>query len=182
VVKPDPVKELQAENGSAEIHRAGAGEPDTDGWYTAKSTKGLFTIRLPGPFQDMTISGQDQGVAGYVHTIAHDTVQKVRFAVIASQRADGKLKDGEGPEDLVESLKKEQSITNKCEVTRSNISGIEFKAVNKSWGGYMRVFRTKDTMYQLVVEYPTTLPEPPAVADVEKFFNSFRLPPEEKGP
>src|SRR5688572_32703673 len=45
------------------MHRKLAGEADADGWYTARSTKGGFSVRLPAQFNDFSIpaSRQDNG-------------------------------------------------------------------------------------------------------------------------
>lgn len=45
------------------MHRQLAGEAGKDGWYTANSTKGGFSVRLPAQFNDFSIpaSRQDNG-------------------------------------------------------------------------------------------------------------------------
>lgn len=168
------IRKMEPRDGAV-IHRAGAGNPDPDGWYTAESTQGLFTVRLPGPFQDMTVTSRDEGVLVYQYYLTHDSNEKVRFAALGARRADGTSKLA-NLEELVDSLTKGQSITNKREVMRGNIRGFEFKGINKSWVGLMRVFTAKKMDYVLVVEYPTKLRDAPAAADVERFFDSFILP------
>ena len=38
------------------MHRTQAGEPDSSGWITARSTEGHFSVRLPYKFNDSTTS------------------------------------------------------------------------------------------------------------------------------
>jgi hypothetical protein len=46
-------KLIAAPNGMT-IHRIQSGEPEVDGWYSASSTNGAFSVRLPIPFNDFT--------------------------------------------------------------------------------------------------------------------------------
>jgi hypothetical protein len=61
------------------MHRVQAGTPEADGWYSAVSTNGSFSVRMPVPFNDFTNPGSDDGTK-LCHTIGSSTPEGMKFS------------------------------------------------------------------------------------------------------
>jgi hypothetical protein len=68
------------------MHRTQAGEPDADGWCHAASTRGSFSVTLPGPFTDyMLKSTTTTGGVGVFHTVATKDASGTEFNVLQTE-------------------------------------------------------------------------------------------------
>ena len=64
-------------------HRSNAGQLDSTGWTDARSTEGKFSVRLPGLFDDFTVTNSDNSLeAGQFFVVETLTAEGVRLAVI----------------------------------------------------------------------------------------------------
>lgn len=51
------------------MHRIDAGNFDSSGWALAESTNGNFSVRMPGPFNDFSVTGDSSGIADTIEGI-----------------------------------------------------------------------------------------------------------------
>jgi hypothetical protein len=67
---------------SSTIHRVQAGEPGEDGWYSARSTGGRFSVKLPNKYNDVAIHSRENGLVGTLHMLSSVTGQGCKFAAL----------------------------------------------------------------------------------------------------
>lgn len=160
------------------IHRTQAGTPEADGWCVAESTRGSFSVSVPGRFTDsMVKSGTTTGGIGVLHTIVHRTADGTEFNVLETEVI------GLRPQahaDLVQQMivgyeKKGVTVSRKevvFEGVRADRLGLNAKGV----GAEIVLVNLGDRNYMLGVQW-----RPPARAglpeDIERFFASFEVKP-----
>jgi hypothetical protein len=155
------------------LHRVQAGEPDKTGWCLAQSTGGGFSVSLPGRFNDFSQNIKaEEGVTISSHTVGMTTLLGVKFTAMVMSRSDGKFKTN-SVEDLADGFKKEGNQVEKRSVKIAGYAGIEFSVKGKDSSAIFRVFKTRTSVYQMIVEYPPFLKE--QAVDAKRFFESFTL-------
>ena len=157
------------------MHRSAAGRPNETGWYEATSTKGKFTVLLPGAFNDFTTSGpaKDGGIFE-LHTVGMITDKKAKFSAMGGT-GDSEHREQGGLEEFVKSFEKTGKIGNKKTVTLDGVPGMEFTVRDEDNGATFRVYLKDETIYQLIVEYPIRL-EKELKPDIDRFMNSLKIP------
>ncbi len=176
--KPADPKQATKDDETITKHRFGAGEADASGWYPATSTKGRFSVSLPNRFSDFTtVSSRPFGVASESYWLG-TRLKAIQFTALGLTRGDGKPAAGtlQGAADLLLAKVPKASAKDKRQVTRKGIKGLEFTLSNRSWTLRQRVMLEGNTVYWLMVEYPTRSAEGAPTKDIERFFDSFELP------
>jgi len=158
-----------------QMHQRMAGEPREDNWYEAKSTGGGFSVLLPGPFNDFTQAAPTtDGNILSVHTLGMVTPAGVKFSATAMTRSDKKKFGQSEVQGVVERFEKKGTLKSKRAISLQGYPGIEFSVGDATVSARMRTYAVDDTLYQLIVEFPTSL-EPSVVADINKFLDSLKL-------
>lgn len=169
-----PVEGSRAEASSSHGQKM-AGEPREDNWYEAKSTGGGFSVLLPGPFNDVTQSAPTtDGKILSVHTLGMVTPAGVKFSATAMTRSDKKKVGQSEVQGVVERFEKKGTLKSKRAISLRGYPGIEFSVGDATVSARMRTYAVDDTLYQLIVEFPTSV-EPSVVADINKFLDSLKL-------
>jgi hypothetical protein len=157
------------------MHRTKAGEADFSGWYAARSTEGDFEIRLPAPFNDFTIiATADDGAEIKTCVVGSVTPGGVTFSALAARRPDGKFRDDPLITQMA-SFEKRGALKSKQSVEFAGMTGVELRVEDTKTSGFLRVFKTRDTIYQLMVEVipPTTLDD--VAWNAARFFESLKV-------
>ena len=69
------------------MHRVQAGEIDSSGWATARSTDGGFTVRLPFRFNDFTFEDPNpNSLTAKIFTVGGKSAEAARFILRAIDR------------------------------------------------------------------------------------------------
>lgn len=154
---------------------AGAGEPSEDNWYEARSTGGGFSVLLPGPFKDFTQSAPTtDGKILSVHTLGMVTRAGVKFTATAMTRSDRKKFGQSEIDGVVERFEKKGTLKSKRAISLQGYPGVQFSVGDARMSARMRTYAVDDTLYQLIVEFPTSA-EPSVGADIDKFLDSLTL-------
>src|SRR5665213_1389124 len=64
------------------MHRIDAGLFDSSGWALAESTNGNFAVRMPGPFNDFSMSGGPEDIADHVEGIGGKAPNGIVFTAL----------------------------------------------------------------------------------------------------
>ncbi len=157
-----------------EMHRLQATTPGDAGWYLAESTHGSFSVQLPIPFNDFTLTATEPA-SGTVKTYAvgAQSAEGIRFSAIKMPFLLGKTPPDldQIPQDLARSG---QQVS---DVVKSSFSGwpcISFSVISSQSGAYMRHIRTSDGVIIMVLEYPAAH-RPEAVPLKSRFLDSLKI-------
>jgi hypothetical protein len=158
-----------------EVHREVAGTPDASGWFTARSSGLGYTVTLPRPFNDATVTAlATDGVRVHTHVVGTTTEAAVKFAAVAIVREDRKLIPGGGAA-IADGFAQKGQLRHKADVRMGDLAALELDVHVAGRAMRCRVFERDAVLYQVMVEYP--LAEWRSVAhDAERFFQSFRFP------
>ena len=151
------------------VHRQAAGEPGPDGWYEARSTRGGFAVRLPGPFNDFTRQGQDGGRA--VHAVGLTTPRGVRYLALAMSSAGEPPTSGLGG--LAAAAERDGTLAGRREVVWEGRRGTELYLKRAATMAKVRTYEAGGMRYTLIAEFPPDA-EPDVLPDVDKFLGSLR--------
>ena len=131
------------------IHRLQDTTRNKSGLYYGKSTEGHFSVLLPIPFNDFTITAED--VATYV--IGGKSQEGIKFSVTEVVKKEKNkvtdfeaiLKDFNEPSNIIADIKREPFNGNRS---------IRFSIVDKSSGAICKYIDTKSSLYILIIEFP----------------------------
>jgi hypothetical protein len=160
-----------AQQPKLEMHRVGVNADDGSGWHSAVSTKGLFAIRMPIPFNDFTT--HDPKTGEVTHVLGGKSSEGIKFAAVESAIT------ATTPADLSAIPKSFSSNpTNKVsEVSRTTKDGVDilsFSVSNAASAAHFKYIKTKDALFLLSIESPIAHREL-AAATKDQFFGSFKL-------
>jgi hypothetical protein len=157
------------------VHRLGAGEPDESGWCPARSTGGRYVVRLPNVFNDFMLTTRtEDGVELQMHYLGTRDDRQVKYTALAWRRPDGKYK-GDPLEDLPAASNEVGEVTGRRALTLGGMRGVEFRVSGRSSVAIMRLYRSADTVYQLIVEAPRPLTFGQVEGDAKRFLESFAV-------
>ncbi len=142
-----------------DIRKVGAGTPDPDGWYTAHSAAGRFTVRLPGPYNEVHT---DVGAEGVVNAVS--AVRMPERIKLSATCVDG------GKPAKLDDFAKMDGVTAHRERDVHGHRAIEVTAGNAM---SMMVERQGGACVLTVEPYSKTAPVPEA--DAHTMFDSFTL-------
>lgn len=139
------------ERGKLLMYRSQVNQPGPDGWQTARSTQGEFSVEIPLPYNDFRERGPGRdGVEVESHVIGGKTPGKLSWAATCVIRVDHTLQPG----------------AEKPGTDRSELVGDPVKAET-------RVLQFKDRTCLLVVEAQGADPLAPKEAR-RRFLRSFK--------
>jgi hypothetical protein len=157
------------------MHRLGAGDLDESGWCHATSTGGGFSVSLPNVFNDFSMTAKaEDGVEVKTFVLATRDERLVKFTVLAMSRPDGKFK-GDPLQGLVEKFEEQGDLKEKRAISLGKMSGIELKVANRSASAVFRLYKDTKTLYQLIVEAPSSIKPNEIEDDVKRFMDSFTV-------
>ncbi len=154
------------------MHQDQAGTRDASGWITAKSTYGGFTVKVPIPYNDFTIDGDDpSSLTRKAEVVGCKSREGIKFsATKAFYKAPGaaakqfeKLRAAGGqPGEIFKTIKVDGH------------EAIESSRGNSTACAMSRAILVGEEMYLLVVEWPIGQ-EKVAKSLVPTFFESFKV-------
>jgi hypothetical protein len=156
------------------MHRTATGEPDGDGWCSAASTEGGFSVSLPNRFNDFTITAKAKdGVDIRIFVVGTRDKRRVKFTAAAISRPDGKF-IGDLMEQFVETFRN-QGLKDSKPVARFGMQGTEMIVSTPTSYAVMRFYRGPKTAYEIIVEAPSSIRPKELAADIQRFMESFTL-------
>lgn len=172
------------------VHRSNAGDPSADGWFTAASSSGRFTVRVPAVFDDFTllVRAHAADTPEVVPNVAHHTIEAaatadgMRFVAVcidglpdrAANFVPASAAEFLPPTEFL--LQSESPITLP---SHPDSPGHEWRVAHIDAGTLriVRLFRIGHLGYRLLVDYPAPTDAtsiPPAAV---RFFESFTPDP-----
>jgi hypothetical protein len=153
-----------------EMHRIEARADDGSGWHVAVSTKGSFSVLLPIPFNDFTISDAATGETTYV--VGGKSSEGIKFAAV-------EIASGSKPLPDLASIPKTLAATPVTSVTDVRLTKGEADILTLTMASatttlYMRAIQLGGVRYTLTIEFPNTYRDL-VVANKDRFFESFKL-------
>lgn len=147
---------------------------DASGWYKATSTEGHFTVMLPVPFNDFTITSKDSaGGVLRMFVIGTKTEEGIKFTVTEAPY----MKKGMDP-DLNGIIHEFEGDGNRITaVSRESWQGhpaISFRLSGRSSGACIRYLKTTQRLVTMIIEYPNAYEEL-ATSCEDRMFRSLEL-------
>ena len=158
------------------VHRSQAGEPGPDGWCVAESTRGNFSIEVPGKFADLMVkSTTTTGGVGVFHTVSWMNDDRTEFTVLQTEiigkRPPETINNAEG---LTEKLKREGAEVTRQPATLASFPADRLSVRAKGVAAEMMLLSMASSDYMVSVQW-----HPPANEDfdddIERFFSSFKV-------
>lgn len=158
------------------IHRARAGEPGDDGWCLAKSTRGSFSVMVPGLFGDFMVKSKTPtGGIGVMHTVAAKNAQGVEFSVLETEII-GKLPEESAVEPMLKRFKELGATVVQTEMLFADQPAVRMHVKAKGVAAEFIHLSWANSFYMLAVQSRSTQSDNLKLeADIERFFLSFKL-------
>lgn len=137
-----------------EMHRLQATTPGDSDWYLAESTHGSFSVLLPIPFNDFTLTATDPK-SGTIktYTVGAQSAEGMKFSATEMPIIPGKP-----PPDfdqIPQTFARDgQQVSNVVKAAFSGWPSISLSVVGPQSGAYMRYVRTGGSVITLILEYP----------------------------
>ncbi len=156
------------------LHQKNAGARDASGWYAASSTRGHFTMRFRGPFNDATfVQKTKDGLTFTTHNLSSRAPDGLTVVVVCIERSDRKVP----PDSVVGAVEEFARISKPFysqPFTRGNISGIEYRGIWPNGDHYAgQMFITGEALCQIMAGFPD-MPLEPIPESVRQTIDSFR--------
>lgn len=74
-----PYQQVLAKS-AIQMHRQQVQDKDKNGWYPAKSTRGMFSVLLPLPFNDFSLSDDDSADVSHVEVVGCKSSEGIKFS------------------------------------------------------------------------------------------------------
>jgi len=155
-----------------EMHRQGVSEKDANGWYPADSTLGGFSVLMPIPFNDFSISSR------------RTDGSPLRMDCLGGRTADGvKFMVSGGPwflkkpqlKDLYEGFQKGgEALSPPKYLDQGEVSSVTFEVAQKEKGAWIRYTVTPSMIFSATLEYPIDQREKLA-HQAETFLDSLKI-------
>ena len=137
-----------------EMHRIRASTPGNQGWYLAESTHGSFSVLLPIPFNDFTLTASDpkSGMAK-TYTVGAQSTEGMKFSATEMPLIPGKTSPDldQMPQALSQNGQHVSDVINASFLGWPSIS---FSVDGPSSSAHMRYVRTSSSLIILILEYP----------------------------
>jgi hypothetical protein len=155
------------------MHRLDAGNFDARGWAVAESTNGGFSVQMPGPFNDFSVSGDPEGVAERIEGIGGKAPNGIVFTALklvyknpgTASEEYTKFKSGEG----LPSAKIAPAVVNR-------LDAVDISFADETSSTNERIVLDGESIFTLTVEWPTAK-STPALAMYLPFVESFKILP-----
>ena len=164
----------QPQTPDTKMHRSQATTRGTGGWYLAKSTEGHFTVQLPVPFNDYTITTDDANV-GVMKTYCIGGKNKAGLKFSATETPITAKMNRPDVEALLKNFNDGNNAI--AQIDRATFFGndaISFKIKAAASNGYIKYVITSKSLITMILEYPAAQ-EGAAAGVVKRFFESLKL-------
>ena len=137
-----------------EMHRVQATTKDPSGWYLAASTHGTFSVLIPIPFNDFTVTDDDPK-AGKIksYTVGAKSAEGIKFSATETP-----IIEGRSPTNLAtlpqQFRKPGQAVSDIDTSLFAGYPSVSFSVKGPSRGAYMRYFKTPKSLIVVILEYP----------------------------
>jgi hypothetical protein len=156
------------------MHRLQAGSPDPDGWYSATSTNGRFSVRLPIPFNDFSVPA-DKGSPNIIHAIGSKSKEGVKFGATRVPIIKPRKSCDDFLQQFPRDFENKKVLISKRRFQVDGREALDCAVKKDTSQALFRVVCLKDGAMVMSVEFPLGL----AAATVEplarKFFESVRI-------
>jgi hypothetical protein len=137
-----------------EMHRVQATTRDPSGWYLAASTHGSFSVLIPIPFNDFTVTEDDPKVGKIrTHTVGAKSAEGIKFSATELPIVTGRT-----PTNLValpqQFRKPGQTVSDLDSSSFAGYPSVSFSVKGPSSGAYMRYVMTPKSLITVILEYP----------------------------
>ena len=137
-----------------EMHRLQATTKDPSGWYVAASTYGSFSVLIPIPFNDFTVTDDDPKYGKFkAHIVGAKSVEGIKFSATETP-----IIEGRSPTNLAalpEQFRKPgQTVSDIDTSLFAGYPSVSFSVKGLSSGAYMRHVKTPTTLILVILEYP----------------------------
>lgn len=172
--QPDPYRDVP--DGEPVIHRNLAGEPGDDGWCTAESTRGNFSIELPGKFVDSMIKSRTTtGGTGVMHTVGTIASDGTEFNALQMEIL-GERPEGSAAEQMIERFKNLGVTVTEENVRVTDVPAVRLHTKGPGVAAEFLLFRSSNNDYMLAVQSrQAKVDEEKLKADADRFFQSFKI-------
>lgn len=158
------------------IHRAMAGVPDADGWYLANSTRGNFSVLLPGKFADLMVKSKTTtGGICVFHTVSTDPAKDVEFNALRIEIIGTRpAPSSDMISGMVKKFEQEGALVKRSTI---RVAGLPAERLSASAAGVSAEFMMLSTPsddYMLSVQSRKGISEG-LKKDIDRFFQSFRM-------
>ena len=138
-----------------EMHRVQATTKDPSGWYLAASTHGSFSVLIPIPFNDFTVTDDDPKVGKIkTHTVGAKSAEGIKFSATETP-----IIEGRSPTNLAalprQFRKPGQTVSDIDTSLFAGYPSVSFSVKGPSSGAYMRHVKTPKSLILVILEYPT---------------------------
>ncbi len=160
-----------------DMHRVSATTPGDSGWYLGESNLGSFSVLMPIPFNDFTVSANDPK-AGIVkiHCIGGQSADGMKFSAVETPL----IREQASPDldQMPIALATEgQNVTDIDKAAFLGCPSVSFSINSVASGAYVRYVLTRSNLIVLTLEYPVSHRAEAAMLK-HRFLNSLKL----KGP
>jgi hypothetical protein len=156
------------------IHRIQAGKAEADGWYSAVSTNGFFSVRLPIPFNDFSNPGRDDGT-GICHSIGSRSREGIKFSATRTPILKPRNSIRDFLNEFADGFEQMGKLTEKKFLMVNGYETLDCTAKDKAVTVQFRVIGLPDGGLLLMVEYPNKMAGDPTKQIVAKFFDSAKI-------
>ena len=137
-----------------EMHRLQATTKDPSGWYIAASTHGSFSILIPIPFNDFTVTDNDPKLGKIkAHTVGAKSAEGIKFSATETP-----IIEGRSPTNLAafpEQFRKAgQTVSDIDTSLFAGYPSVSFSVKGASSGAYIRHVKTPKSFILVILEYP----------------------------
>ena len=138
-----------------EMHRLQATTPGDSGWYLAESTHGSFSVLIPIPFNDFTVTENDpKWGTVQSHTVGALSAEGLKFSATETP-----IIAGRSPRDL-DQMQQTLAKGGKevSDVVKARFSGwpsLSLSQAGPNSGAYIRCVQTDTSYIMVILEYPT---------------------------
>jgi len=137
-----------------EMHRAQATTKDPSGWYLAASTHGSFTVLIPIPFNDFTVTDDDPKAGRInIYTVGAKSAEGIKFSATETP-----IMEGRSPTNLAalpnQFRKPGQTVSDIDTSLFAGYPSVSFSVKGPLSGAYMRHVKTPENLILVILEYP----------------------------
>jgi hypothetical protein len=156
------------------IHRLQAGTADADGWYSAVSTNGSFSVRLPIPFNDFTNPGKDDGTK-LCYTIGSQTSEGVKFSATRTPILKPRNSIRDFLNEFVDGFERSGELTGKNFLIIDGYESVDVTVKDAKATALFRLIGLPDGALIMIVEHPKNVAENVVRQHAAKFFASAKI-------
>jgi hypothetical protein len=158
-----------------EMHRLQATTPGESGWYLAESTRGSFSVLMPIPFNDYTVTViESDPKAGITraYSVGALSAEGLKFAAVETPIVPGKT-----PQNLDQAQRDLAKDGNVSDIVKAPFLGwpsLSYSQAGPNSGAFFRCVQTDTSYIIAILEYPIAR-RSAAVQFKSRFLDSLKL-------